>query len=154
MRNFTIKMTFHFQKSDWKQMVKYAANRQGQVVLSIVADEQSVGYGTTGTMVTEADEAGRQLSRMLGLSPGVRLWSNSGQSDESLWSSTIILCACFLKNKKGTFELVCMFFKDTNNSLFLFSYIWGKWILIFIIKGDYDQLVYRGNAKWLQSNLQ
>lgn len=54
-------------------MVKYAANRQGQVVLSIVADEQSVGYGTTGTMVTEADEAGRQLSRMLGLSPGVRL---------------------------------------------------------------------------------
>lgn len=36
--SFTIKTPFTFQKSDWKQMVKYAANKQ--TILSTVEAEQ------------------------------------------------------------------------------------------------------------------
>lgn len=64
-------------------MVKCAANKQ--VIVSIVAAEQSVSDGTTALMVTEADEGRRELmSRILKRRPGVHLWSTSGQSGKSL----------------------------------------------------------------------
>lgn len=79
-------------------MVKYAANKQA--IQSTVEAEQSVSYRPTALMVTAADEGRRELmSRTLKLRPGVHLESNSGQSDKSLWSNTIIL------NKKREFQV-------------------------------------------------
>ena len=133
------KLPFTFQKSDWKQMVKCAANKQ--VFLSIVAAEQSVSNGTTALMVTEADEGRRELtSRTLKRRPGVHLWSTSGQSDKSLWSSTIIL------NKKGSFELVWCFLKTQTTASFYSTEFK-------VIKRDYDKLVYHGNAKHFESSI-
>ena len=94
--SFTIKTPFTSQKSDWKQMVKCAANKRA--ILSIVEAEQSVSYRPTALTVTAADGGRRELtSRTLKLKPGVHLQSTSGQSDKSLWSNTIIL------NKKREF---------------------------------------------------
>lgn len=101
----------------------------GPVVLSTVAAEQSVSYGIPALLVTEADEERRELTnRTLTLRPGDHLWSNSHQSDKSLWSSTIILWVYFLKNnnKRGVSSWCTCFLKTTNSSFFLFNWIQGK----------------------------
>lgn len=102
----------------------------GPVVLSTVAAEQSVSYGIPALLVTEADEERRELtSRTLTLRPGVHLWSNSHQSDKSLWSSTIILWVYFLKNnnnKRGVSSWCTCFLKTQTAVSFYSTEFKGK----------------------------